>query len=186
VLRPAYIGGAPDPTDRLRLAAAATVLEPAYIGATPHPTTRVQLASSAAILGLAVADGATAGRPGSAACIRASSSACRTATVGPVVLSGSVLGRALCAAATANGLALAASAAALGTASYAAAPAPDATLGLHEAVGTSWLNIHRVSRSSSIGREPGTAVCIVFAKLESSLHGDRRLVVRYHLVRVLF
>jgi hypothetical protein len=142
---PAYIGAAPHPTVRLRLAAA-TVQEPAYVGAAPYPTTRLRFtpgdaASSAAILGLAVARGATAVNPGSIAYVHASSSACRTATTlatdGAAVLSGTVLGRALCAAAAASALALAASTAALGTTSYDAAAAAAATLGLHEAVGAS-------------------------------------------------
>ena len=146
MLEPAYSGAAPHPTTRLRLAAA-TVLEPAYVAAAaPCSTTRLRFApgdaaSSAAILGLAIAHGATAVRPGSAANVHASSSACRTATTlatdGAAVLSGTVLGRALCAAATASALALAASTAVLDTTSFETAAAAAATLGLHDAVGTS-------------------------------------------------
>lgn len=109
------------PTTRFRLAPA-TVLAPAYVGASPYPTTRLRFAtgdtaSSAAILELA----------------------CRTATIlstaSAAVLSGTMLGRALCAAATACGLGLAASTAVLGTTSYAGAAAAAATVGLHGAVG---------------------------------------------------
>lgn len=77
VLEPACIGASAHPTTRLRHAAA-TVLEPAYLAAAaPYPTTRLRFApgdaaSSASILGLALAHGATAVRPGSAAYVRAS------------------------------------------------------------------------------------------------------------------
>jgi hypothetical protein len=88
------------------------------------PTIRLQLAP-----------GVTAARPWSADYIHASSSACRTAitlaTDGAAVLSRTVLGRALSAAATATALALAAC-----TATYAAPPAAAGNLGLHEAAGT--------------------------------------------------
>lgn len=117
------------------------MLEPSYVGAASYPTTRLRFApggasSSAVVLGLA--DAATV-RPRSAY-IHAPSSACRSGTTlalaDAAVLSGTVLGRAFCAAASASGLELVTSTAALGTTSYAAPAAT--TLGLHEVVCTSY------------------------------------------------
>lgn len=116
-------------------AACATVLGPAYIGAAPSPTTKLRLAhgaatSSVAVLGLAVAHGATV-VPGSAYVHAASAAWTATAlelTCGAAVLSGTVLGRAKCAAAIAT-----ATACALGL----AASRPTAALGLHQVTDSS-------------------------------------------------
>lgn len=117
-------------------AARATVLGPAYIGAAPLPTTKLRLAhgaatSSAAVLGLALAHGATVVVPGSAYVHAASDAWTATAlehTCGAAVLSGTVLGRAKCAAAIAT-----ATACALGLATSR----PTAALGLHEVTDSS-------------------------------------------------
>ncbi|KAM3229220.1 hypothetical protein ACQJBY_060239 [Aegilops geniculata] len=134
---PAYVGADATHTTTTRLRPAdATMLEPAYAGAASYPTTRLRFApggaaSSAPFLGLA---DATAVGPRSTY-VHAASSACRSRTTlalaDVAVLSGTVLGRA-----GASALALVTSTAALGTTSYAAPAA--ATMGLHEAVCTSY------------------------------------------------